>query len=206
MRHLIYFSVLSLPDERQERAYNTFLTVDIDTLSRAIAREHERERLALDGQTQEERDKFRQKIQRRLQEKKIEYSAMEMDNNVMMNDIILEVEEVEATTTENFISILKQQLSDSLQLSLSDSSPAGEEETVTTQLPVTWREEPRSLGIPRRRTGQEDYIKSSSSILAARASLVRKIHSSPSLSRREKRINIRRLMYDPRRKVRARRN
>ena len=35
---------LSLPDQRQEKAYNTFITVDIDTLSRAIEREYARER------------------------------------------------------------------------------------------------------------------------------------------------------------------
>ena len=167
--------------------------------------------MAVEEQSQEERDKFHQEILRRIQQKKMEYSAMEVDNNVMMNDIIKE-EEVEVTTTANFISILKEQLSNSLQLSLSSSSAPGEE-TLTTQLPP--REEPRSLGLPRshrlNRVGPEDRVKtssrlpkSSSSILAARASLVRK-SPPPSISSREKRINVRRLMYDPRRKVGVRR-
>ena len=168
--------------------------------------------MALEEQSQEDRDRFQQEILRRIQQKKMKYSAMEIDNNVMMNDIIKE-EELEVTTIANFISILKEQLSNSLQLSLSESSATGEEETLTTQLPP--REEPRSLGLPRshrlNRVGPEDRVKSSSrlpksssSILAARASLVRK-SPPPSISSREKRINVRRLMYDPRRKVGVRR-
>ena len=189
----------------------TFLTVDIETLSQAIAREYERERRVLDRQSQEYRDSYHQHIQNRLRQKKLEYSAMQMDNNVMMNDISVseEVEEVEITTSQNFITILKQQLSNSLQL-----SPTGEEEAETTQLPTTLKEEPRSQGGQRTLRLDTppvgDHIKASarvpksnSSILTARASLVRKFHSKspPSISEQEKRINIQRLMYDPRRKL-----
>jgi len=205
---------LSLPEARQERAYMTFLTVDIETLSQAIAREYERERRVLDRQSQEYKDSYHQHIQNRLRQKKLEYSAMQMDNNVMMNDIsvseeVKEVEEVEITTSQNFITILKQQLSNSLQL-----SPTGEEEAGTTQLPPTLKEEPRSQGGQRTLRLDTppvgDHVKASarvpksnSSILTARASLVRKFHSKspPSISEQEKRINIQRLMYDPRRKL-----
>ena len=46
---------LSLPDDRQEKAYNTFVTVDIETLTKAIEREYSRERLALERRTQQEK-------------------------------------------------------------------------------------------------------------------------------------------------------
>ena len=109
------------------------------------------------------------------------------------------------TTAQNFISILKQQLSTSLQV-VSNS----EEETVTTQLPSTWlAEQPRTLGVGR--THRLNSLaqppartpKSNSSILSSRASVGRKFLSkSPhSISEREKRLNIQRLMYDPRRKL-----
>ena len=55
------------------------------------------ERMALEEQSQEDRDRFQQEILRRIQQKKMKYSAMEIDNNVMMNDIIKE-EEVEVTS------------------------------------------------------------------------------------------------------------
>ena len=150
----------------------------------------------------------------------MQYSAMKVDNNVMMNHILQpeeEEDEVEMTTVANFISILKQQLSTSLQV-VSNS----EEETVPvkTQLPHTWLpEQPRSGGVAR--TDRLNSLaqttvrtpKSNSSVLSARASLRSSLgrkflsKSRDSITEREKRLNIQRLMYDPRRKLlgRARR-
>ena len=134
---------------------------------------------------------------------------MKVDNNVMMNHILgpeKDEEEVEMTTVENFISILKQQLSTSLQV----VSNSEEEATVTTQLPNTQiAEQPRSLGVGRSHRRHNSPAKpavrapkSNFSLLSARASHGRKFLSkSPnSISEREKRLNIQRLMYDPRRK------
>jgi len=140
---------------------------------------------------------------------------MKVDNNVMMNHILEPEEdedEVEMTTVENFISILKQQLSTSLQVV---SNSEEETETVTTQLPLTWlAEQPRSLGVARTERlhgrGQVSVRapKSNSSILSARASQGRKFlsKSANSISEREKRLNIQRLMYDPRKKSLGRAN
>jgi len=209
---------LSLPEARQEKAYQTFLTVDIQTLTHAIAREFARERRVLDRQTEEEKERNHREILRRIREKKLQYSAMKVDNNVMMNHILgpeKEKEEVEMTTVENFISILKQQLSTSLQVV---SNSKEEEVTVTTQLPSpsTWiaePEQPRSLGVGRSQRRHNIPAqpsvrapKSNFSLLSARASHSRKFLSkSPnSISEREKRLNIQRLMYDPRKKLLAR--
>ena len=202
---------LSLPEARQEKAYQTFLTVDIQTLSRAIAREFRRERRVLERQTEGERQRNHQEILTRLRQKKLQYSAMKVDNNVMMNNILEpgeDEEEVEMTTVANFISILKQQLSTSLQVV---SNSEEETETVTTQLPHTWlAEQPRSRGVARTHRGQAAVRapKSNSSILSSRASQGRKFLSqSPnSISEREKRLNIQRLMYDPRKKLLGRQN
>merc|ERR1719479_547520 len=123
-----------------------------------------------------------------------------------------EEDEVEMTTVANFISILKQQLSTSLQV-VSNS----EEETVPvkTQLPHTWLpEQPRSGGVAR--TDRLNNLSQttvrtpkSNSRASLRSSLGRKFlsKSRDSITEREKRLNIQRLMYDPRRKLlgRARR-
>jgi len=204
---------LSLPEPRQEKAYQTFLTVDIQTLTRAIAREFARERRVLERQTEAERERNHQEILRRLREKKLQYSAMKVDNNVMMNHILepeKDEDEVEMTTVANFISILKQQLSTSLQV----VSNSEEEATVTTQLPNTWiAEQPRSLGVGRRHNRHSSQAqpsvrapKSNFNIQSPRASQGRKFPSkSPnSISEREKRLNIQRLMYDPRKKLQGR--
>ena len=170
-----------------------------------------RERRLLERQTEAEKERNHLEILRRLRQKKLQYSAMKVDNNVMMNHILQpekEEDEVEMTTAQNFISILKQQLSTSLQV-VSNS----EEETVTTQLPSTWlAEQPRTLGVGR--THRLNSLaqapartpKSNSSILSSRASVGRKFLSkSPhSISEREKRLNIQRLMYDPRKKLQGR--
>ena len=151
---------------------------------------------------------------------------MKVENNVMMNhglDLEKAEDEVDITTAANFISILKQQLSTSLQVT--SHSEQGEEEeeeketvTVTTQLPLTWlAEQPRSLGVARshrltnsRAQSSVRLPKSNSSILTARANQSRKFlsKSANSISEREKRLNIQRLMYDPRKKLlgRARRD
>ena len=219
---------LSLPEARQEKAYHTFLTVDIQTLTSAIARELARERRVLERQSEAERERNHQEILRRLREKKLQYSAMKVDNNVMMNhglDLEKAEDEVEITTAANFISILKQQLSTSLQVaSHSEQEEEDEKEeeketvTVTTQLPLTWlAEQPRSLGVARshrltnsRAQSSVRLPKSNSSILTARANQSRKFlsKSANSISEREKRLNIQRLMYDPRKKLlgRARRD
>lgn len=190
-------------------------------MTRAIAREFARERRVLDRQTEEEKERKHREILRRLREKKLQYSAMKVDNNVMMNHILgpeKEEDEVEMTTVENFISILKQQLSTSLQVV---SNSKEEKATVTTQLPSsasgsTWiaeQEQPRSLGVGRSHRRHNISAqpavrapKSNFSLLSARASHSRKFLSkSPnSISEREKRLNIQRLMYDPRKKLKAR--
>jgi len=218
---------LSLPDDRQEKAYNTFVTVDIETLTKAIEREYSRERLALERRTQQEKLSQEQNIHKLLEEKRMQYSAMnaKIVTDILDNDIDNDEEQ------SDLIEILKQQLSTSLQVArlrehdISDNLNL-DAIIVTTNEPIP--EVPRShQSIPvninknikfhrlNDINSDEEYLrtsslktsprvpKSNSSILTARASLfARRFQSSPNkVSVEEKRNNIQRLMYDPRRKL-----
>jgi len=218
---------LSLPDDRQEKAYNTFVTVDIETLTNAIEREYSRERLVLERRTLQEKVREEQNIQRLLEQKRMQYSAMnaKIVTDILDNDIDNDEEQ------SDLIEILKQQLSTSLQVArlqepdITDNLDL-DAIIVTTNEPIP--EVPRShqplpininKNIKFHRLNDintdEEYLKTSSlktsprvpksnsSILTARASLfARRFQSSPNkVSVEQKRNNIQRLMYDPRRKL-----
>jgi len=216
---------LSLPDDRQEKAYNTFVTVDIETLTNAIEREYSRERMALERRTHKEKMSEEENIQRLLEEKRMQYSAMnaKIVTDILDNDIDNDEEQ------SDLIEILKQQLSTSLQVArlqepdITDNLDL-DAIIVTTNEPIS--EVPRShQSLPVNKNikfhrlndinTDEEYLrtsslktsprvpKSNSSILTARASLfARRFQSSPNkVSVEQKRNNIQRLMYDPRRKL-----
>merc|ERR1712066_474492 len=207
---------LSLSDARQEKAYNTFVSVDIETLTRAIEREFSRERAALERRTQEERRREEENIHRLLDAKRMEYSAMnaEIVTDILDNSI--------DSGGSDLIKILKQQLSNSLQVALDSDDEQPDQIVVTTGLPEQSRSQvPLPSNIKFHRLNNidpgEEYLslgtsdvkssprvpKSNSSILSARASLfARRFQSkSPSkISEETRRSNLARLMYDPRRK------
>lgn len=208
---------LSLPDARQEKAYNTFVSVDIETLSRAIEREFNRERAALERRTKEERRREEENTHRLLDVKRMKYSAMnaEIVTDILDNNIDSE--------RSDLIKKLKQQLSNSLQVALDNDHQQSDQIVVTTSLPEQSRSQtPKPLPsaeIKFHRLNSidpnQEYLsvpvvkssprvpKSNSSILSNRASLfTRRFQTkSPSkISEETRRSNLARLMYDPRRK------
>jgi len=207
---------LSLSDARQEKAYNTFVSVDIETLTRAIEREFSRERAALERRTQEERSREQENIHRLLDAKRMEYSAMnaEIVTDILDNSI--------DSGGSDLIKILKQQLSNSLQVALDSDDEQSDQIVVTTGLPEQSRSQvPLPSNIKFHRLNNidpsEEYLslgtsdvkssprvpKSNSSILSARASLFARRFQSKSPTRisvETRRSNLARLMYDPRRK------
>lgn len=209
---------LSLPDARQEKAYHTFVTVDIDTLTRAIQREFNRERLALERRSRDERLQEEQRIQNLLKEKQMMYSAM----NAQIITDILDNSIDDNEQGSDLIKLLKEQLSSSLQVAAQDDFDDAIIVTTPHLLPEPSTERPRSQlnsknNIKFHRINditEEQYLKSAapkvsprvpksnSSVLSARAALFakrfKKFHNK--VSAEEKRSNIQRLMYDPRRK------
>ena len=207
---------MSLPDTRQEKAYNTFVSVDIETLTRAIQREYSRERAALERRSKEEVRREEENIHRLLDVKRMEYSAMnaEIVTDILDNNI--------DSDGSDLIKILKQQLSNSLQVAL-DNNDQSDQIVVTTSPPEQSRSQTpipsRSDEIKFHRLNSidpnQEYLsvavvkssprvpKSNSSILSNRASLfARRFQTkSPSkISVETRRSNLARLMYDPRRK------
>ena len=208
---------MSLPDARQEKAYNTFVNVDIETLTRAIQREYSRERAALERRSKEERRREEENIHRLLDVKRMEYSAMnaEIVTDILDNNI--------DSDGSDLIKILKQQLSNSLQVALDNDYQQSDQIVVTTSPPEQSRSQTpipsRSDEIKFHRLNSidpnQEYLsvavvkssprvpKSNSSILSNRASLfARRFQTkSPSkISVETRRSNLARLMYDPRRK------
>ena len=146
---------------------------------------------------------MQEKIQRLLTEKRMQYSSMnaEIVTDILDND-------VDSDQGSDLIQMLKQQLSSSLQVAAQEDTSS-----TTTSLP----EVPRSSNIKFHRLDDisHEYLtssplktsarvpKSNSSILSARASLfARRLSSNPpSLTSADRRSNLQRLMYDPRRKL-----
>ena len=209
---------MSLPDARQEKAYNTFVSVDIETLTRAIEREFTRERAALERRSQEERRREEENIHMLLDVKRMEYSAMnaEIVTDILDNNI--------DSDGSDLIKILKQQLSNSLQVALDNDHQQSDQIVVTTSPPEQSRSQTPSplpsneikfhrlnsidqnqeyLSVPVVKSSPR-IPKSNSSILSNRAQLFARrfqTKSPPSrISVETRRSNLARLMYDPRRK------
>ena len=166
--------------------------------------------------TQEERSREQENIHRLLDAKRMEYSAMnaEIVTDILDNSI--------DSGGSDLIKILKQQLSNSLQVALDSDDEQSDQIVVTTGLPEQSRSQvPLPSNIKFHRLNNidpsEEYLslgtsdvkssprvpKSNSSILSARASLFARRFQSKSPTRisvETRRSNLARLMYDPRRK------